>query len=826
MKFVRLTLVNIRSYTKQQIVFPDGIVLLAGDIGAGKSTILLAIEFALFGILRGSLSPSVLLRYGCQTGLVELAFSVQDKEYIVRRVLKRTQETIEQESGCLIFDGMKKEGTATELKAWILDVLGYPLELINKTKSLVYRYTVYTPQEDMKRILFDGAESRLGVLRKVFDIDKYKRISENAQTYARALRERCRLIEGKISDLGVKCARFEAQEKEIGALQASILSAQSALQNVQNECDAKQQEVRKHEVAALALREKRHELDIQKNTLVMCARIAEEYCKDDKKLQEQISVLESELAVPLPKSIDDFEQLSAESGVIEQKYSAVNQEIAKLGSIKEQILMHSSEVNDKAGICQKLQCQIALIEAELSTQKASTFDDFEVLKKNIVDVEQKYYCTLQEIAKLNALLDEHLSVQQKVSALELCPLCRQNVSHEHKKNIVAQKQALADEIKSKIIVFSSQKKVFEENIHCYKLREEEIIEFQKQQHALLEKARILEEKRADKQLVEDKIREHTVVLKSLDESFKKLPQFVNEKYMLEQRRQENRIKLEKLLEIQKQQQAVALNEKLLQEKRVQKQNVDKQLQGCNAQLVQLKDSCAEIEKHIASQASVDKVYELAKSSFVEVQERLNWHKLALGSLAAKQDVLSAQQAELAREIAEKKSENAKKELLDKKQEWLSGYFTSLMDMMERAVFAKVWAEFNSYFVQWFGMLIEDESITARLDDACSPVIEQNGYEASIENLSGGEKTACALAYRLALNKVINDVMVSMRTKDVLILDEPTDGFSAEQIDRLKDVLDALHAKQVIIVSHEKKIEGFADNIIRVEKNSHVSCIVV
>jgi len=49
MQLISLTLKNIRSYTDIRIDFPTGIVMLSGDIGAGKSSILLGIEFALFG---------------------------------------------------------------------------------------------------------------------------------------------------------------------------------------------------------------------------------------------------------------------------------------------------------------------------------------------------------------------------------------------------------------------------------------------------------------------------------------------------------------------------------------------------------------------------------------------------------------------------------------------------------------------------------------------------------------------------------------------------------------------------------------------------------
>ena len=40
--------------------------------------------------------------------------------------------------------------------------------------------------------------------------------------------------------------------------------------------------------------------------------------------------------------------------------------------------------------------------------------------------------------------------------------------------------------------------------------------------------------------------------------------------------------------------------------------------------------------------------------------------------------------------------------------------------------------------------------------------------------------------------------------NLLILDEPTDGFSKEQMYQLKYVFDGLNASQVIIVSHEKE----------------------
>ena len=55
-----------------------------------------------------------------------------------------------------------------------------------------------------------------------------------------------------------------------------------------------------------------------------------------------------------------------------------------------------------------------------------------------------------------------------------------------------------------------------------------------------------------------------------------------------------------------------------------------------------------------------------------------------------------------------------------------------------------------------------------------------------------------------------------------MLDEPTDGFSSEQLDKIRVVLEQLNIKQIIIVSHESKIESFVDNVIRINKNEHIS----
>ena len=60
--------------------------------------------------------------------------------------------------------------------------------------------------------------------------------------------------------------------------------------------------------------------------------------------------------------------------------------------------------------------------------------------------------------------------------------------------------------------------------------------------------------------------------------------------------------------------------------------------------------------------------------------------------------------------------------------------------------------------------------------------------------------------------------------NLLILDEPTDGFSKEQLFKIREILDELRCLQVIMVSHEKELESFADQVMKIEKKDGFSQI--
>jgi len=200
----------------------------------------------------------------------------------------------------------------------------------------------------------------------------------------------------------------------------------------------------------------------------------------------------------------------------------------------------------------------------------------------------------------------------------------------------------------------------------------------------------------------------------------------------------------------------------------------------------------------------------AEISLAEVNKELDLTKKEIMSLEAS--------------ISEKeKSKNKLANLLEL-HDWLSSTFLSLIEFTERNVLIKIRQEFSKVFKKWFRMLVPQESLTVRLDESFSPIILFNDFEMEYSFLSGGERTASALAYRLALNQTINSILSEIKTKEIVILDEPTDGFSDQQLDRIREVLQELNVSQLIIVSHEQKIESFVNTIIKVKKIEDVSYI--
>jgi len=675
----KIKLENIRSYLNQEINFPGGSVLLSGDIGSGKSTVLLAAEFALFGLEKGM--GQGLLRNGKENGSVELHFDLEGKDVVIKRILKRSEKSVKQDSGYILINGKREEGTATELKAKILELLNYPKDYLTKGKGLLYKYTVYTPQEEMKRILLESKEDRLHVLRKIFDIDKYKRIQENCTLFLKHLRSEARIYEERLEEYEDKITEKENKEKELREIKSIFNSVQEELDNIKHKARESRDKIENFESKIRIFNEIKNELSLVNNNY-------EHLLREKNKNEDKLRILKNEIKDFKEENFENVK--TAVQNKINFLHNALNENEAKLTDIRNRISVFNSN-------------------------------------------------------QMNANY-----IKNKIKNIDECPTCYQKVTSEYKERI-------------------------------FKAQDEKILEFKKEAEYLINlEMECFEIVNNNKKEIED-LRKKLMEIEA------------------------GRIRQENILK--KKEEIIEFEDNL--------ENIKEKLFG-------LLNQKEELNKKIQENTSLEETFRKAKMEYEEISNEEKNVEIKKTEVNEKIKFFNEIVNKLNFEIERLNALKIKLDKLKNIETWLDKHFSNLMNAIEKSIMYKLYNDFNELFKKWFAIIIDNENLKVELDEEFTPKIIQSDYDINYTDLSGGEKTAVALAYRLSLNQVLNNLAGEIKTKDLLILDEPTDGFSSEQLDRVRVVLDELNMKQIIIVSHEAKIESFVDKVLKFQKKEHVS----
>ena len=680
MRLRKISLNNIRSYEKTEVEFTTGSTLLSGDIGSGKTSILLAIEFALFGLQPGQRGAS-LLRNGTDQGGATIELEVDEKQVKIERTLKRGK-TITQDYCAITIDNEKSEVAVTELKSKVLELLNYPIEF-SKKQNILYKFTVYTPQEEMKQIILQDSPTRVNTLRHVFGIDKYKKILENTSIVLSKIREGKRRKEGATENLENDKLNLISKEEELEAKQHNVVSVEKELFTKQEQRKTIQDQ--REEIKTKIEEKDKLENEIQKSDIMLDNK--KETIESNKKLIENIN-----------HQITELKELSFDEELIVQ----LQEKIAENKKEKEKLNAQNLEINSQI---------------------------------NSMDFQD----------------EQNRKLEEKISNLEKCPTCLQEVDSIYRANVL--------------------NKVHTE-LGRNKIKLEELEQFKKSLSGNL-------------QLVNTSIQEKEIK--------------VNELNILKVRLQSIQEKQKRLTEIQE-----------------SNTTIQKDIELLTSHNQSLKTSVQDLEKF-------DGIFKQKTQELEQAQSQERQAEIKVAELKKEIDVFSNQIEELRQRISNTQEIKQQLDYLMKLEDWLTKNFNPLMSHIEKNVMVKLKKQFSELFNEWFCMLVTD-GFNARLDDEFTPIIEQQDYEINYTYLSGGERTAIALAYRLALNQVINSFLSKIKTKDLVILDEPTDGFSEQQLDKMRDVLQELNVAQLILVSHEQKIEGFVENVIRFKKDSGVSNI--
>jgi len=673
MLFKKLVLENIRSYENLTIEFPKGSILLAGDIGSGKTSILLGLQFALFGLQPGQKGSSI-LRQGSDKAYTRLDIEIDGEIVTLERTIKKSKsESITQDSSIITIGTERKELSTMEMKEKVIRLLNYPKEFTKKS-NLLYKFTVYTPQEEMKAIIQEKPEVRLDTLRHLFGIADYKRIKENAQIFLQTIKESIKI-------------------KEILASELNLLREKFTLENENK----------------ITLAKKSNDLNIDLQQLIKI--------KEDS--ENKLTSIQT--------MIDNKRELDSE---LSKKQVFLQGKRDLESRMKKEIILMQKQIHEKIDFSEeRLRAVMELLEKH----------------REILDEKNPRFIKLiSQISVLDSKKERPLQLKNKITSLEKCPTCCQMVSSEHKHRIEKQTQYDIEEID-----------------------------------------RDLEQKIQQKQTLSSEIEKEKELIKG---------------YELDKNNfQQNKIKYEhqKTIETKIKSDAFILD-------RTSNEITDLQNQIENLQ--------TKIQTFIQSQ----EIFDSTKKDFQDINEKMRIKEITFATKEKELELLKLRLKELSLEIQDKEKIRGQIDHLRGLQGWIQKNFITLVDSNEKNRMVQLRSEFSRIFKDWFSILVSD-SLEVRLDEDFTPVIINQDYEIDYNFLSGGERTAAALAYRLSLNQVLNS-QSNIKTKDIVILDEPTDGFATEQIDKMQDIFGQLKAEQIILVSHEEKIEDFVDHVVRIKKD--------
>ena len=363
MRVKSVQLENIRSHVKTETPFAAGFNCLVGGLGRGKSSVLYAVDFALFGEPLGR-SYNYLLREGAQAGKIGLHFVHGGKDYKILRGLRRQEESISQDMDKLKFfeedqliASAKNEAVVEQLKA----ITGLDKEL--------FREVVWVQQEHLKELLdmtprqrqkkmdqlfglsdYEVAWSELAGFRKEYEGEKtaYERdvdvvgIEKLQNDYNKAVEE-FSLIQDKLEDL----------RKELMQAEASLRNATTHLQSL---------EKLRRETEEL----RRREAELQSNVTNIeeaCARLAEESEEKQarinklgeslKQIDEQEKTYRNKLQEVELESDQEIEELRRYLSTLEDQMASIRgeQEATKMQMNSTQNRISSLKTEDKCPLC-------------------------------------------------------------------------------------------------------------------------------------------------------------------------------------------------------------------------------------------------------------------------------------------------------------------------------------------------------------------------------------------------------------------------------------------------------------------------------------------
>ena len=262
MKIEIVQLENIRSHVKSTVPFTRGFNCLVGGLGCGKSSILYAVDFALFGDPLGR-SFEYLLREGADAGKVTVQFTQNGKTYTLTRGLKRRGKGISQD-----FEELKLFEDETLLASMKGDAIAEQFKAVTGLDKELFREIVWVRQEHLKELLDAAPRERQKRLDELFGLSDYETAWSSIAGYQREYEGERRAYEKDPDVTGLEKLSTEYNQLtgEFALLEVELQSAVGKLAGAKRTLEDADAQLKRLEEKRLGIEElKRKEAQVQAN---------------------------------------------------------------------------------------------------------------------------------------------------------------------------------------------------------------------------------------------------------------------------------------------------------------------------------------------------------------------------------------------------------------------------------------------------------------------------------------------------------------------------------------------------------------------------------
>ncbi|MFA5382752.1 MAG: AAA family ATPase [Candidatus Micrarchaeia archaeon] len=405
-------LFNWKSHKETLLEFSKGTNVLIGIMGSGKSSVLDAISFGLYGtcpsLKRGSIKLENILKYGENQSKIIIKFIHEDIKYEIERTLsKNGSDAVLYKEGQMIQKSPKAVTTEIE------KILNVDYELFNKI--------IYSEQNNIDYFFSLRAGKRKEEIDNLLGLDKFETARINVTK-----------IINKIKDLSSFLKENINFQKE-NELNEKIKQIEEEIQELNNK---KQESLRKYS-------QKKKEFDEIKQKVTDLEKQKKDY-QELKELMLRKEEIQKRLIIDLD-NLDKYKELNLEEKRKELdnlKIGALEDKINILLKQNNELISKKSKISSDIERIQKIDKQILELRAELENING------EEIEKNFILIEEKLENIKKHISKIELRKKDLEKAIKELDNKELskCPICDSQLSEEHRLELINEKKREKEEI--------------------------------------------------------------------------------------------------------------------------------------------------------------------------------------------------------------------------------------------------------------------------------------------------------------------------------------------------------------------------------------------